>query len=544
MLKNLRTFMENEGITLFVVNSTDEYLSEYVSLDKNARYLITGFSGSTGDAIVTPHEVFLFVDGRYHLQAEKQTNPDVVTVVKVGMDKSPLKALYEKLAELATANVKIGIVSTKTSCSAFKEMQKALEDKQDVIIAEYEFDPVSPAQPPVDEKKLKYVPLAISGKITPQKMELVKKYTHDNNIDLLLITNLEEIAYLTNLRGKEIPYSSSFKAKAAVFWDKLHIFRTESKFDQFIKSVKAENVYFCPGSTTLSVYRKAEKASDKLVEIKDSFISELKSIKTAQELDYMQECYLKTDIVVNRTICWLNQNLEKGIKVSEKDLSDKVKNLFIEEGATGLSFETITASGDNTAFIHYTSPDAERAIKAGDLILLDCGAYFEYGYATDQTRTFLAGGMQATATDLQKHVYTAVLKAFLTGLNYEVKEDTTGFDIDKRVREVIEANKPEGFFFSHSTGHGVGIPVHEAPPKIGPTEASKILLKPNMCFTIEPGLYCEGKGGVRIENTVALINGKIKTLTRAGFDENLINYDMLSEQEKVWLQEYNRIKVG
>jgi len=536
--------MENEGITLFVVNSTDEYLSEYVSLDKNARYLVTGFSGSTGDVIVTPAEVFLFVDGRYHLQAEKQTNLDIVTVVKVGMDKSPLKVLYEKLAELATPNVKIGIVSTKTSCSAFKEMQKALENKQDVIIAEYEFDPVSPAQPPIDEKKLKYVPLAISGKITPQKMELVRKYTHDNNIDLLLITNLEEIAYLTNLRGKEIPYSSSFKAKAAVFRDKLHIFRTENKFNQFIKSVKAENVYFCPGSTTLSVCRKIEAVTNKLVEIKDSFISELKSIKTNQERSYMQECYLKTDIVVNRTICWLNQSLEKEIKVSEKNLSDKVKSLFIEEGATGLSFETITASGENTAFIHYTSPDCEKAINAGDLILLDCGAYFEYGYATDQTRTFLAGGKRAIATDQQKHVYTAVLKAFLNGLNYDLSDDTTGFDIDKKVREVIEANKPEGFTFSHATGHGVGIPVHEAPPKIGPTEVSKTLLRPGMCFTIEPGLYCEGKGGVRIENTVMLIDGKIETLTRAGFDENLIDYDMLSEQEKVWLEEYNKIKVG
>ncbi len=539
MLKNLRDFMKNEGINLFIAGSTDEHLSEYVCLNKNPRYLVTGFSGSTGDALVTPENVFLFVDGRYHLQAEKETSPETVTVVKVGLDKSPLKTLYEKIAEISSPGDKIGVVSTKTSCNAFKELQKILGNKE-VTIAEFEFDPVMPGQITGILRKLTYVPPGIAGRKKAEKLELIKKYMQDNNIDLLLITSPEEIAYLSNLRGKEIPYSSAFKAKAIVYKDKLHIFRDETGFEAFIGSISPENVYFCPATTTLSVYRKIEKLSGKIVEIKDSFIAEMKSLKTPRELDYMRECYLKTDIVMSRIIAWLNQDIERGVKITEKELSDKLKSLFSEEGAVSLSFEAITASAQNTAFIHYTNPDPEKVIAKGDLVLIDCGAYFEYGYATDQTRTFLAGGTRAKADKLQKHMYTAVLKAFLHGLNYEVNENTSGYDLDKRVREVIDANKPEGFSFSHATGHGIGIPVHESPPKIGPSETSKSPLKPGMCFTIEPGLYCEGEGGVRLENTVILEGNKIKTLTRAGVDENLTDYDMLTEQEKQWLAEYNK----
>ncbi|NLF82459.1 MAG: M24 family metallopeptidase, partial [Candidatus Gastranaerophilales bacterium] len=134
------------------------------------------------------------------------------------------------------------------------------------------------------------------------------------------------------------------------------------------------------------------------------------------------------------------------------------------------------------------------------------------------------------------------------GLNFEITENTTGFDIDAAVREVLNANKPEGFEFSHSTGHGVGIMVHETPPRISSSEASKAPLKPGMVFSIEPGLYNEKLGGVRIENTVAIAakdgKARIRTLTRANLDDALIDYDMLDETEKRLLYEYKRLKIG
>ncbi len=576
ILKRFQTFLKKEKLDLFVVNSTDEYLSEYVDMQSNSRYLLTGFSGSAGDMIVTQEEAMLFIDGRYHLQAENEVNPELVSLIKVGLGTSPQRVLYEKLAELCGINnTNIGIVSSKTSCAGFKELLKNLEGRQNIKIFEYEQDPIAKIAGIKEKTKtggvLRYIPEEISGTTPENKLESVNKYKTENNIDLLLVADLANIAYLANLRGAEIPYSSCFKAKSVIFRGKAYIFtdlnnlpveiidnfsekfvfQQEKDFEGFIKNLSKEqvaNVYYHPGSTTLAVFRKVEKLADKVVEIKESFISSLKAIKTRQEMGYMAECYLKTDIVVNRVICWLNQNLESGEKISEKDFSEKVKSLFKEEGAVGLSFEPITASGKNTAFIHYTHPDPEKAIKPGDFILLDCGAYFEGGYATDQTRTFLAGGGFATAEELQKTVYTSVLKGFLHGLNLEIKENTTGYDLDNAVREVVDSCKPEGFSFSHATGHGVGIPVHEDPPRIGPSESSKIPLKAGMVFTIEPGLYNESYGGVRIENTVTAVKEdgsiKIRTLTKAPLDENLINYDMLTEQEKIWLKDYNRFKIG
>jgi len=575
LINDFRIFLKKEKLDAFIVNSTDEYLNEYVCPEKNSRYFLTGFSGSTGDAIITQEELFLFVDGRYHLQAEIETDPAFVTVVKTGLDKSPQKALYEKLAELCGDKANIGIVSSKTSYAGFKELLKITEGKDNINLIEYEKDPPVKTLDINEEsasENLRHVPLEISGSASAEKLELIKIYKTENGIDFLLITDLADIAYLTNLRGKEIQHSSCFKAKALIFdekayiftnlknvpaeilekFDKDFVFKEENEFKPFIRAIslteEISNVCCCPQTTSLAVFRSIEKLSDKIIEIKDSCISSLRSIKNIQELDYMEECYLKTDRVISRAISWLNSNLDKGMKISEKDFSDKVKSMFFEEGAYDLSFETIAARGKNTAFIHYTNPDPNKMIEKGELVLLDCGSLFEWGYATDATRTFLAGGSQATADKMQKQVYTAVLKGFLQGINFELTENKTGFDLDSSVREILNANKPAEFNFSHATGHGVGILVHEFPPKIGSSECAKVPLEPGMCFTVEPGLYNEKWGGVRIENTVKVAekngNIKIKTLTRVGLDENLINYEVLTDEEKTRLIEYNRQKIS
>lgn len=576
ILKDFQTFLKKKKIDLFIVSSTDEYLSEYVLMKKNSRYLLTGFSGSTGDALITTDKAFLFVDGRYHLQAEKEIYSETIELVKVELSKSPQKALYEKLASLCSEETNIGFCSSKISCAGFKELLKNIENKKNIKIIEIEEDPVAQIAE-IGEKtetlsSIRFVPEDIAGKTPLEKLGSVNNFKKENNIDFLLITDLADIAYLTDLRGSDIPYSSCCKAKAVIYREdayifmdkdiflqdkkidsyKNFIFKKEKEFNSFIEALSENkdvlNVYYHPVSTPLAVFREIEKLAEKIVEIKESYISGLKSVKTSQELEYIKQCYIKTDIVVNRAMCWLKQNLEKGEKISEKDFSDKVKTLFNEEGAVSLSFEPITAAGKNTAFIHYTDPDPNKYIEKDDLLLLDCGAYFEGGYATDQTRTVLAGGKLLPASCLQKHIYTAVLKGLIAGLDFEISEKSTGYDLDQAVREVVESNKPEGFDFSHATGHGVGISVHEAPPRIGPLETSKTPLKPGMVFTIEPGLYNESHGGVRIENTVMTVeeNGKvkIKTLTKAPFDDNLINYDMLNNQEKNRLEKYNRVKIG
>ncbi len=571
LIKKLRLFMKEEKINFLIVFSTNEYLSEYVNLNENARYILTGFSGSTGDALITTTDIFLFVDGRYHLQADEEVDKNVITVVKVGMEESPQMALYKKIFELSDHQAKIGIITTKISCFGFRRLLDLLS-KKNVKYKEFDFDPVLKIAEISQTKKiseLKFIPDEISGMPAKEKLDLVIKNNHENNIDVLIITRLEEIAYLTNLRGNEISYSSSFKAKALINSEKCFIFTDLNRITSEIKeklgnkfifesededfSIELEkftpsiNVGYDITSTNLKDCRKIERLRQNLIQIKDGSIALMKSVKNAYELEHMKECFLKTDIVVSRAICWLNKKLEENYsqKISEKDFSDKVKSLFFEEGATELSFEPIVASGRNSAFIHYTKANPEKFIQNGELMLLDCGAYFEGGYATDITRTFLAGGKKAIADSKQKEVYTKVLKGFLNGINFELKKGATGFDIDKKVREVIEKDKPEGFNFSHGTGHGIGIGVHESPPRLGPSESSMSKLLAGMCFTIEPGLYCDDFGGVRIENTVTITSDmKIKTLTKANLDDNLINYELLNEQEKIWLENYKKQAIG
>jgi len=600
IIEKTRLFMKKEKINFLIVFSSDEYLNEYIDLNENSRFLLTGFSGSTGDALVTLKEIFLFADGRYHLQAEQEADKGYVTVVKVGMDKSPQNALYEKIAELSDHTAKIGIISKKINCGGFRKLLDIMSDKN-ASYKEFDFDPITEIagiKKPEILSELRFIPTEISGLSAEEKLDLIISNNKKTGIAVLVITKLEEIAYLTNLRGNEITYSSSFKAKIVINSEKCFIFTDLNKITPEIKEelgsrfvfeeeevccdILADlekihgtiNIGYDFYSMNLSDCRKLEKLKHKLIEVKENPISLMKSVKNNRELEHMQECFLKTDNAVSRAISWLSQQLEKSPnedlngneeesevikggdyrKISEKDFSDKVKSLFFEEGALGLSFETIAASGRNTAFIHYTKADPDKFIKPGELVLLDCGAYFEGGYATDITRTFLAGGSDCRVEALesprndnsqkQREIYTKVLKAFLNGINYELDENSTGFDIDKKVREIIEKTKPEGFNFSHGTGHGIGISVHESPPRLGPSEVSKTKLLPGMCFTVEPGLYSDGWGGVRIENSVTIIEEsgklKIKSLTKAKLDDNLIDTELLSEQEKIWLENYQK----
>ena len=176
------------------------------------------------------------------------------------------------------------------------------------------------------------------------------------------------------------------------------------------------------------------------------------------------------------------------------------------------------------------------------MILLDFGVYFEGGYATDMTRTFVAGDKYGN--ELMKKVYTTVLKAFLNTLNYPIKKETTFFDLDKKARTVIKRAKLEGFNFNHGTGHGIGLNVHEMPPVLSSSNLAKKKLQAGMVFSIEPGLYRENVGGVRLENSVCTIKTKdgikIKSLTNLPFDEKLIIFDLLTKKEKICFEEYQK----
>ena len=530
-LSELRKLLERENLDFFLVSSTDEYLSEYVSLEENSRYHITGFTGSTGSVLVGREDAFLFVDGRYHKQADEEVFHSLITVVKLDLAETTRSAIAKILK--GKSNLRIGLVSSKISYFSFCELKKDVKNTEFVL-----FD-----KDPVQEKILKKpaTTYALKEKITgmsaDKKLVIIQ---NEMTTDIIIITKLDEIAYLTNFRSNSIPYSSCFKAKAVIEREKCLIF-TDSKIGKIGKNFKVlpEDEFFeylkKPQKTmviTSSINMKTYNAIEQhfLKAVKIGPVAEMKAVKTNSEIEYLKKSFKKTDKVIRKIQKWLDKRKNK----TQIDLANKTKKYFDRQWAKGLSFKTIAASGADTAIVHFTAP-SEKVVD-NTIVLLDCGGYFKGGYATDITQTFFVGNEPSLK---YKTIYTAVLKGFLAGVNFQLTPKSTGKDLDETVRKVVEKNALEGFKFSHSTGHGVGILVHENPPCITFSEAGEVVLKPNMCFSIEPGLYKSEDFGVRIERVVYIDeNYLIVPLSKAPFDEKLIDYVMLSEEEVLQVKKW------
>lgn len=528
-LSDLRKLLEQENLDYFLVSSTDEYLNEYVSLEENSRYHITGFKGSAGDVLVGREDAFLFVDGRYHKQADEEVYHSLITVVKLDLAKTQRSAIAEILQ--GKSNIKIGVVSSKISYYAFCELKKEVKNVEFVL---FDKDPV---QEGISKKLASTYPVKekITGMSADKKLGIIQ---NEMTTDIIIITKLDEIAYLTNHRSDSIPYSSCFRAKAVIERERCLVFtdcKIGSKFGNKIGKkfeILPENEFFeylkipqktmvITSSINMKTYNSIEQHLLKTVKI--SPIAEMKAVKNNFEIEYLKRCFKKTDKVIRKIQRWLNRKNNK----TQIDLANKTKKYFDRQWAKGLSFNTIAASGEDTAMVHFTAP-SEKIID-NTVVLLDCGGYFKGGYATDITQTFFVGKEPKLE---HKIIYTAVLKGFLAGINFKLTPKSTGKNLDEAVRKIVEKNTLEGFKFPHSTGHGVGILVHENPPCVTPSESGEVVLKPKMCFSIEPGLYKDGAFGVRIERVVYIDeNYKIVPLSKAPFDEKLINYNMLSEEE-------------
>lgn len=540
MIDKLREFSKDNNLDCLLVNTTDEFLVEYNELCNCARYCVTGFSGSTGDVLVTKKRVYQFADGRYHEQADAEVDHETTDVVKLQLGQTFLSELAAKIAPESV----VGVVSNKISLNFYKALKFAL-NKKHCKIKPLDFDPVGlfkELKPSDNGQTVKQIDLSIAGVSADEKFKkLAKKLKND---EAYLDTHLENIAYFTNCRQYKTPFSSTFKAKMFVTKQKAQIY-TNEKFDttigkhfeilplkDFSNGLKnANKVIFNPSTIN---YRDFTLIKSKAQESPKDFIKEAKAIKNSAEIEHFKKNFERTDNVVNKAFM-LTQTRKN---LTELDLSDAVEKEYLAQGANQLSFKTILAAGANSSVIHYSHPSNNVKIKDGDFVLLDCGGHFEGGYSTDITRTFVKG----KATTLQKKVYTTVMKMFLNAYHHRITPRTTGFTLDKIARKIHAQSGLKDFNFNHGLGHGVGINVHENPPTISCGPSGKRILKENMVFTIEPGLYKAGFGGVRLENTVYLtkVNGelKIQSFSHVPFQEEAIDYSILNEQEKKWLKDW------
>ncbi len=517
-IEKARAFLEHEKIDYLLVNSTNEFLVEYNELAKNSRYYLTGFSGSTGDALVSKDNIYLFVDGRYHVQADLEVNHDDITVVKLQMGDKVLDELAKRMNEHSI----LGICSKKNSQYRYENLVKTL-GLRNITVKLFDTDPIEEKQPQ-KAQILTEIPLNLTGKT---KEEKIKELDLKSN-EAILITNLEELSYLYNLRNFNKTNSCSIEGKAVFTQDKDYLFKDETlkDFDSFIKNCTFDTVYVDEMTVTAHDYTLLGSKASK---IKWNPVTNSKCIKTKAELEHYKDAFARTDKALAET----GKFIEENDNISEFDIKEELEKNFRKFGAVGQSFTSIVAKDKNSALAHYSKSSKEEIIKAGSLVLIDCGGYYAGGLATDITRVFVKG----EPNKLQKTVYTTVLKAFLRAFNTTKFE--CGQDIDKVARDFLDENAPSGFVFNHGLGHGIGVSVHEAPPRLSNgTWDSKVPLQDNMCFTIEPGLYKQDFFGIRLENSCYLQDKKIKSFVNMHYEKKLIDFSLLDEQEKEWLSHF------
>lgn len=509
----IRRYIAEKNLDCVLVNSTNEFLEEYTPLCENARYALTKFSGSTGDALVTADNIYLFVDGRYHIQADNEVDRNFVTVIKLQTGQSMLS----EMRKLLPLNAKIGLHSKKNS------QYKVEKFSEYFAVTLFDEDLIS-AKPEKPSDNIVHLNGELTGSTSEQKLNILRKNL--NSEEAILISNPEEVSYLFNIRDFSKPYTSKVKAKAIITRQNARIYTNLKEYEQDLQ--KTEGRIWVDKSSATAY--ECKLAGSKLSFIEQNFLAKMKAIKTDKEIEHLKKAFANTD----KAMSAIREYINTSGNISEYDIAQKLEEYFRKYDAKNLSFKSIVAKDKNAALAHYSKCSKNEIIKDGSLVLIDCGAYYEGGLATDITRVFVKG----EPSELQKRIYTTVLKAFLKAFNYKTSDDTTGYDIDNSVRVFFNSQDTEGFEFNHGLGHGIGINVHEYPPNLSKNELAKVKIEEKMCFTIEPGLYKENYFGVRLENSCYFKDGKINSFSNMNFEKKLINYELLSTEEMKQLEKF------
>lgn len=516
----IKNFMADNQIKYLLVNSTNKFLVEYNTLQENSRYKITNFSGSTGEALVTPETIYLFVDGRYHIQADLEVDHEIVTVVKLNGTQSQLNEIIARVPQDET----LGIFSQKVSLNTYNMLTSQRKTKLLSI------DPLDMENSTQNQNKDDVaLDTSLTGISTEEKIKKITQNLKDD--ESIYLTDLDEVSYLYNMRNFSQSFSAKIKARAIIKKDCNTLYKCKDfeKLEQDLKDIKG-TVFIDKSSINAYDYALIK---DKAKILTTNPVKEMKAQKNDTELEHLKSAFARTDKALGATREYILNN----DNISEYDIAKHLEEEFYKNGAKGLSFKSIVAKDKNSALAHYSKSSKDEIVTDGSLVLIDCGGYFEGGLATDITRVFVKG----EPTKLQKKIYTLVLKAFLNAYNYaktHLERPYTGFDVDSVVQKLFSETDTQGFVFNHGLGHGIGINVHEFPPRLSKHETSKVELKDGMCFSIEPGLYKEGYFGVRLENSCYYKNNNIHSFVKMNYEKNLIDFSILTEQEKVWLEEF------
>ncbi len=546
---SLRKEFRKNFIDGYIVPKNDEFFGEYVNpCDERLKYL-TGFSGSAGHALVLKKKAFLFVDGRYTLQAQKEIKSGfkVIEIHKIKpaeiLKKNKKKMVIGFDPKLYTENNLINLFLTKNT--------KFIPLKINLI------DKIWINKPKPKIKKFFVLKKQYVGKDYRYKINKICRILKKEKLKNLLITAPENIAWLLNIRGNDsffspIPNCNAIinsKKKITVIVDKKKINKKfKSQFGKNFQYIDPSNIAehlnnlnsnenFLIDKITCSVFYKTLIASKFKYFEKIDPIFFLKSKKNKVEINNTINSHILDGIALTKFIFWIKNNIRK-FKITELSAQNKLEQ-FRKKNRNYLypSFNTISGSGPNGAIVHYRANNkTNRVIGIKDVYLCDSGGQYRYG-TTDVTRTICF----YKQTPRIKNIFTKVLKGHIGVATYRLKKNTTGDQIDFVARSAL---KSSGLDYAHGTGHGVGyfLNVHEGPQAI--SKKNNVILKEGMILSNEPGYYESNKFGIRIENLVYIkkSNNKLKfeNLTLAPIEKDLINSNLLNQKEKEYLNEYNK----
>ena len=503
---------------------------------------ISNFSGSAGFALILKNKNYLFVDGRYTVQARYQSGKkfEVITIP----NKLPKDVLKPNKKTVLGFDPKLH--TEKQLNFIFKIKNINLRSINQNLV-----DLVWPNKPKELAKHFFSLPKKNAGATTEKKIAQVKNILSKNNIDYLLVTAPENVAWILNIRGYDSSYSPipntrllmSKKGDIELFANPKKItkirktlgkkIRThdERKIENILKYISKKRIWL--DSLSCSFYYKNILYKKNNIVEKIDPIHFFKSIKNNTEIKNMKKSHLIDGIALTKFLFWVKKNFKKK-KITEISAQKKLESFRrMHRSYKFPSFNTISGSGPNSAIIHYkASNKTNRTLKKGDLYLVDSGGQYSFG-TTDVTRTVSLDNKSSYI----KEIYTRVLKGHIAVSNFKIKKNSTGSRVDQNARKFLKKIKLD---YPHGTGHGVGyfLNVHEGPQSL--SRNNKVNLKDGMIVSNEPGYYKEGAFGIRIENLVYIKKNKFEELTVAPIEKDLINKKILNKIEIKWINGYHK----
>ena len=562
-LEQLRALMRREHLSAFIFPSTDPHQGEYVPDHWKGREFISGFNGSAGTAVVTMNAAALWTDSRYFLAAEEQLAGTEYQLMKLKIEGTPTIAEWLGKELQDTQSPEVGIDGMVNSASDVKALISDLR-QQGGITVRTNLDPlvqIWQQRPPIPMNAVELYPLEYAGESTHDKLRRIRKALRERHADGMLMSALDDIAWTLNLRGTDVHCNPVFVSYLLITSKDVTLYIHREKLtpevldylksegitaddyenvDKGLKGYFEYNILLDPDEVNYTLYKMVSR--EKVEE--ESPVKRMKTIKNDTEIEGFRRAMLKDGVALAKFLHWLKPAVEAGGQ-TEMSIDQKLTAFRSEQPLyRDISFDTIAGYQAHGAIVHYeATAETDIPLKPEGFLLLDSGAQYLDG-TTDVTRTIALGPI----TDEQKKIYTLVLKGHIQIELCKFPSGSSGTQLDILARKDMWR---EGLNYLHGTGHGVGtyLNVHEGPHQIRMDWKSAPLLA-GMTVTDEPGIYLAGKFGVRIENTL-LITPYIKTeygqflqfesLTLCPIDTTPIIIEMLSPEERQWLNDYHRM---